>query len=1334
VEAYFRTPSGDVLGVQAKYFFELGNSELGQIDGSLRTALANHPNLSEYWIYIPFDLTGRVAEGRRGKSQAEKFEEWKVALEAELKTVGRHLNIILCTSAVIRDQLLHLDTFGGMRRYWFDEAILTSNQIEMCLEQAKAFAGPRFSGELDVVTNAHDALDFFGGIGDFQKWRDKTLVPILVEARGLHRRCADVLGVLSPEELSAATSYLAQLIALVSDMRTVAIAAITSEQAGKLIASLRPLLVKARELQEVSFFSKHGADKDTPGFRQFNAEYMCTFPAGDMDAARELERLSIRIEEALSSHELGAATAHSLLLVGAAGVGKTHAIVSAAYRRFRKRGLSLIVFGDDFQGSEPWEVIRSKLGFGASLGREALFECIQSCADNTALPFIIYIDALNESPRNARWKVKLPELLRQCGPYPSVKVCVSTRDTYRNLVVDSRFPGYAFEHSGFSGREFEALQAFAAFYGLDSEITPLFAAELSNPLFLHLACKTLKDEGRHTLDVSLPGFSALFEKHLMHSNLAVRERLGYANPKNLVRLAMLTLAEILTSASAVERTWSKCADAIRCVVGAEFAPEKLLHELEHEGLVILTTSGDEEWLVRLGYQRYGDVLRATSLVESCTGPSRKLDIALLHDKLKVLGPEDDGLLEVLAAVLPEKVGVEITDKNLGLEVVRANLLFVRALPWRSRDSILANIEGHLETALGTPGVWQEVYEALFKLSLIPDHRLNAENGLVPFLWRHPQVDRDAYLSLAAFKSFDAEGAVKSLIDAALRADISRWPSESRRLATKTLGWLTSCSDRRVRDRAGKGLARVLGFDSTLAAELAEAFGGCDDDYVLEYIALAIYSACLLEQRDRQPYVNALNVLVTPGYGYDTPNVLVRDTVRLLANLLGKMELQEEIVRKCKSYPERVMAPRSWPTLTDVQPLLDLEHLPLNMDLCTASLKPDFWRYQVESRIHEFDLASAGITNENLAVWVMAETLKMGYPGYKEGTLHYDQSLSYEYGSGRGRSGYAERLGKKYYWIALHRIIGILADNVQGRESYSGRRPGQNYYWSVGLRKCDLTDVRAIASESAYPDEILAGAQYAFPPRTVEIQEWVRTDDLPAPENRIVTQDGNGEFWVAIDFGESENDLADGEDSWQQPYLGVSHYYSSVLAKKDSSGSGIISKLESVFDSSHPSCYRSYLAEYPDGPIFQQCVDEGDTYLGSKGFTYSVVTLSRAGEWEYDYSAEERQEHLRVPCQNIVRTLNLRWDRQRGWIGTDDTLIAFESKMNKRSGFFIRKSALDDYLAKANEELILRRFVNRGYFDLNGGNSGAQIDIFTYVQYSSTYGFAVLHHETKPFNC
>jgi hypothetical protein len=38
-----------------------------------------------------------------------------------------------------------------------------------------------------------------------------------------------------------------------------------------------------------------------------------------------------------------------------------------------------------------------------------------------------------------------------------------------------------------------------------------------------------------------------------------------------------------------------------------------------------------------------------------------------------------------------------------------------------------------------------------------------------------------------------------------------------------------------------------------------------------------------------------------------------------------------------------------------QTLLDLEHLPSNMVLWGESMAPDFWRYQVVSKISGFDL-------------------------------------------------------------------------------------------------------------------------------------------------------------------------------------------------------------------------------------------------------------------------------------------------------------------------------------------------------------------------------------------
>lgn len=1331
VEAYFRAPDGSVIGVQAKYFFQLSSSELGQIKGSLEAALTNHPTLSEYWVYIPFDLTGKVAGGKRGISQAERFEAWKNQIEGIATVEGKKLTVRLCTAAIIRDQLLACDHHGGMRRYWFDESVLTQTQVQRGLDDAVAFAGPRYTAALDVVTGAHVGLDFFGGIGDFESWREQFLEPVLTALRDLRRHGDEALAILNEPEAEQTRDLLRQSINACQGMCDVSSVGAQAIAVGQMLDEVLPILSRAREAQEEAFYTAHGRECDTPGFRQFNAEYMCTFPAGNMDAARDLEENVRALRDILASPEMGAATTHSLLLLGPAGIGKTHSIVSAALRRLSRNGCSLVVFGDDFRGDEPWEVIRSKLGFGSDVSRATLFECLQSCAENTGLPFVIYVDALNESPRNARWKNKLPEFLGQCMPYPGIKVCVSTRDTYRDLVVDARFPGCAFEHAGFAGQEFEAVQAFATHYGLDAEITPLFSPELSNPLFLHLACRTLRDGGRTSLDVSLAGFAALLDSHLNHCNALIKERLAYANPRNIVRAAMLRLSEVLTHNLPQERTWETCTTELEAIVGKTLPAESLLSELQHEGLVILSAGEQDTWFVRLGYQRYGDILRAISLVDSMSAAG-KLDVAALAIKLAKLRPDDDGFMEALAAVLPERTGIEITDGALGLDPPLAHRLFIHALPWRSRDSVSWETHRHLRGALNTYGLWLDTYDAFFRVSLVPHHKLNAANWLSPFLQDSVLVDRDAHLSVGAYKSFETRGAVWSLIHAALKANTVRWPAESRELAVETLAWLTSCTDRRIRDLSSKALTRLLAYEPMLGRLLALKFQGCDDDYVLERIAVSVYSACLLERERKAEFIPALDQLLSPTF--DSPNVLIRDSVRLLGHLL-RDELNAPLLERLDQFPSRVSPPTVWPTLPDAKPLLDLKSLPTNMQLWGVGMLPDFWRYQVESKISDFDLGAAGISYENIACWIMTETLALGYPGHQQCGLNADRFLMSEFGGGRGRKGYADRLGKKYYWLLMHRLIGILADNVPTKSSYSDWKPRPTHLWSLDVRKADLTDMRDLLLPHTYPDEVVQSPKHVFPDQSSDVKAWVRTDDAPSHHDCIIRRSGCGREWVALSLFTEDQDLPPGENAWSCAYLGVRTFYTAIffdgrMPSFRQNGAG-----RKFFDSQGASCYRAYLAEYPDGEVFEQTADEGYFNRGPDGMDFAEVTLSRSNAWEYDYSylGIERQDSLNVPCQNFVATLRLRWDGQRGWIDSKGSLVAFESHAPRRKGLFVLRETLNAYLALTKRSLVHQRMVTRGHY-VPSERDGSMLDIHTWLHYQPAEVPTLLAELKQPFNC
>ena len=158
-----------------------------------------------------------------------------------------------------------------------------------------------------------------------------------------------------------------------------------------------------------------------------------------------------------------------------------------------------------------------------------------------------------------------------------------------------------------------------------------------------------------------------------------------------------------------------------------------------------------------------------------------------------------------------------------------------------------------------------------------------------------------------------------------------------------------------------------------------------------------------------------------------------------------------------------------------------------------------------------------------------------------------------------------------------------------------------------------------------------------------------------------------------------------------------------------------------------------LGEYPDGAAFNQLVEEGTTSTHSDGLARTTVTLSRGGEWEYEFTSDSDQSSLDVPCQDLVSSLGLIWDQQRGWQDETGALIAFSSGPYRNNALFIRKTALNLYLEKTGQTLLYRRFVNRGFFD-SRGDTGSQIDLRAFLKYLPEDGFEVVHEESEAFNC
>jgi hypothetical protein len=1273
IEAYYKTPTGDILGVQAKFFFKLGSSEFGQIKKSLITALKNHPTLSEYWIYIPFDLTGRVAEGTRGRSEVEKFEQWC----DEIKSQQPDLHIELVTAEISRQQILAIDNSGGFVAYWFNENILTNQKIQSCIDHAAAFAGPRYCSDLDIITEAHDALDSFGEIYDFNKWLVDIWRPLKHSFRTKAKYSEDVFSQISGNEREQAIQLLEELLDKNSSKYNILDEAVLCSTLNT-IKSIKPYCEKAIKQQEKHFIATHGEHSDTPSFRQFQAEYMCVFPAAHLDASRELFASILDIEKTLNSPLIQSYHSHSFLLTGPAGAGKTHSIVSFAKRRLTKGAYTLVLFGEDFDNAEPWDVIRNKLGFGSEVGRDKLLSCLQASAQANNHSFVIAIDALNEGTKARKWKNRLPEIIQQLKEYQHIRIVVSTRDIYTDLVVDERFPGYAYNHIGFTRNFHEVLSSFSQRYGIESEITPIFTDELRNPLLLHLIFKVHKTEESASLDVSTSGFSNIFSKYLKQVDDILRERLDYVSPKNIVRAVMIRLSDVVAHSETQIINWETAVNAIKQILGSELSPERFIHELTKEQLLILSATNDEDFLIRFGYQRFGDILRANSIIQSYQ-ETEENNISVLAGKLALLSDIECGVLEALASILPEEIGIEITDNSLGLNRDLAHKLFVKSIGWRSTQSITSDIEKHIYGALKTGGLWQAVFESLLKVSVVPNHYLNVDGWFKNFQCRQDTPSRDTYLSIALSESYDNKGAIWFLIEALEKIETTKWPEESYRLASSTLLWSSSATDRRVRDQATRCLSLLFKRYPAICQHAVNTFIGCDDDYILESLILAMYTACLLSPESAEQFVQPLNTFIQ--YNSRSNNILIREHSQLLKQELAKRGIEGNRISNQFLSPS---LPAIWPVLSNVQTLLTLEDLPSNMRLWGDQLGPDFWRYIVHPRLSAFDLESKGITHENIACWIMSEAESIGYPGHNNGALKHDLATLYKYGRGRAKPGYAETIGKKCYWVAFHRLIGVLAGNVPMVESRWEPQLASDRLWSIELRKVDVSDIRNLSHSSKYPLSNLLKKDIELPKS--EIYSWLKTDDYYLSNKVLILKDENDTEWVNLHFYSEFHIKKDEDDvSYEsETLIGIAIYNGYFV---DASNTNTF-ELQNY---SNNHCYRIYLAEYPRSPAFKQCIAEQNTTIADENRIFSTIELLRGREWEYDYSSNDEQNSVHMPCPDLVEQMRLYWDQDSGWFDQNQDLVVFSHTMDRNSSLYIRKDILNSYLTKSGKSLVFSRY-------------------------------------------
>lgn len=838
LECYRVERDGSETGWQAKYFFELGSGEAGQLKESFDNAVAKHPALTRFIVCLPFDLSdGRI--GAR-KSERDRWDDWVSARQASIAPRVVEIQIwggFQLTERLSRNDQAHV----GRRTYWFDLPHFGPDWLRGRFEITRRALGRRYTPELNVELPIRRALSAFVRDPDFARqiihWADS-----IDEVR--HRTL--------PSIGTALRSTHAAEMATLSDQVTAISAAIRSAPVGP--SDLLPfdewsaLIAKAAATLHRCWMV----------IRELHRN-----PGGDRERARKSLYFANRLREELDrvgaevdAREVRFANARHLLLTGEAGVGKSHLLADVTEHHIARDFPAVIMLGGAFSDADPWRQVAEQLGL-AGTSPDALLGALDAAAEAAGTRALVVVDAINERNGIAVWSERLGAFLAVAERFAHVAVLVSCRTTFIPYIVrdldENALP--RLEHPGFAGKAAEAARRYLDQRGIVRMAAPQFAPEFENPLFLRTCCDMLERRGERELPRGLAGVSSVFDFYFAAVVEKLNPRMGLAPRLKRVEAGLAALTEAMVVAGTGYLCIGEANDLLESVHNSSGrAEQSLFFQLESEGVLAVepVREGDAiVEMVRFTFERLSDHRIAQRLLDTHAGDCNPTSAFAKGGPLAayVAGPDSyrfAGVTEALAVQLPERYGIELIDV-VDDEVAQWNLVhaFRLSLLWRRQDVFT-------ERTLELVGDWADaiggeaVLETLLAIATEPDNRFNAYH-LDSWLKALPLPERDAQWSTRVTSL--VEGPVNTLIEWILANGLEHIELARARLAAITLAWLTSLSHRWVRDMATKALATLLVDRRELAAGLINQFADVDDAYVVDRVLAAAYGAATRRSSD-----------------------------------------------------------------------------------------------------------------------------------------------------------------------------------------------------------------------------------------------------------------------------------------------------------------------------------------------------------------------------------------------------------------------------------------------------------------------------------------------------
>ena len=1257
IECYLDTSEGR-WGWQAKYVFKV-DGLIAQAEKSLNTALHIHHNLTRFFLCFPFDLTGPTA--RRGLSGTEKVNNWKTGREETARDSGRQLTIEVWSASEIRGLLLDHDTSGGLRHFFFDATLLSDDWFAEHLQRAIETAGPRYTPEPSVET---DLRKWAAAFGREPSWADAIAAQITpirdaekILGYTMHQPQAQSGSdpIWPGDTLDATRALVLRLQDALDPMsRPNSMEAVEYDRA---IADLADLANELRTIEDAlirDVESTHGTGRaNSPGWRQFMAEYMVSFPAAHLDGVRDLAKAMETFSTWLRSPESALAFQDVFVLAGDPGTGKTHGICDAALRRHDESLRTCIVFGHQFGGQpDPWSQVTESLGLSGSIGPDRLLDCLNAAGEASGLPLLLCIDAINETKPLSYWKNHLASMAGRVRARPYLRLCLVCKTTFLDHCLPDHRDYPVVTHLGFVGIEREACQAYFSHFRIRPPIAPILQPELANPLYLQLVCETLRSAGLDRLPPGWSGGGTTIIREFLDQKASLFSTDFETARRGTSTTCLMKIVREIAASGVASLPWTTA----RALIASEVSdPDTALTWLVREGLLIEDVSDRTRWeqdsVLRPAFERLGDFLVATEMLDCIT--TEDLATAsqaggLLHPRLRDTATirTNQGVLGELSVLAAERSsGLELPDLACDPETRDdLALIAIKALIFRSPGSLTTATARLIRHAFDAQELAGDAMDAILGCAW----RVSS----IDALWLHgflahlPMHQRDPFWCHYLYDRFESGTVVKNLIDAVDELPVDDIEPEIAERWVIILLWFTAAADRRIKDAATRAATAILTSKTSIIPDIVTRFINNNDDEVRERVLLSCYGAMLMSLNPEVVRDVATHLyeryLATPD---DFDNAIIRDHMRCICELL--IELSPTASHNI--FPEAMTnrpASSNWPLQLPSDE--DVDEWAESLRFRPDEFYSDFFKYSM----HCLDRWQHSLSKIDMGKWI-AQRVALDFSFVGSRCEDYDGLMLHKYGGGRAKPVWAERIAKKYKWIALYQLASRLHDHVEAHhESW------EKSYAKVPLilpeeRKLDPTipdaDNSVATGEDVWSVPILKDLDV---PRTSDFETWAN-DHVAPTLKELATPMPRGSRHLRPILAYLSWDGAERQSGTPELYRQTWAHLKSYLVPVD--------KLTVVYESllgrnllGHllPDAFSfldGFAAEYPWGAVFEISDDEEEER--SYGFPRELPTplipawSETVCEWQYDASRPNITIH--VPSKRLFDGA-LRWDGMGGF--------------------------------------------------------------------------------------